>query len=388
MKYRKKNNIVIVLTLVVLVIVGCGMKASKEKIPEKPDVVTESEKLAEGYRDIYEKAEGTNHFESVEKIVEYFGEAGYAAIDLENQMDMVNPEQMEDFAEKAENKQKAEVILFSITDECGFIRYDMQTEQGGIRVAVSTLKWQDGKPHAEQLNEFQAHTWKYTENGYFFIEEYRPAGFDGAPGEFGFRVMSLDKICRELNRKYVLPIGYGMNKLFITDWNQDNYENLDFYDLYEVMYQLKYDDYVPYESGYGGEEYEIPKEEFENIIKTYMPIESEVLEKHAVYHVDTKTYRYRPRGLHDCGFPYEPYPEVVDYEKLGDGTIKLTVNAVWFSGLTDQAVVSELIVRPLENEEFQYVSNRVISTEDGMEIKWYKNRLSDEAWQALYGEEN
>ena len=29
--------------------------------------------------------------------------------------------------------------------------------------------------------------------GYLFLEEYHPPGFDGAPGETGFRVQPLDK---------------------------------------------------------------------------------------------------------------------------------------------------------------------------------------------------
>ena len=65
-----------------------------------------------------------------------------------------------------------------------------------------------------------------------------------------------------------------------------------------------------------GVEYQIPKEEFESVLQTLFPITSEQIQKNAVYNPDTQRYRYRPRGLHDCEFPYEPYSEVISYEEL------------------------------------------------------------------------
>ena len=43
-----------------------------------------------------------------------------------------------------------------------------------------------------------------------------------------FRVQPLDKTCRELNRKYVMPLGYALNNLLITNWDNQNYTELDF----------------------------------------------------------------------------------------------------------------------------------------------------------------
>ena len=73
-----------------------------------------------------------------------------------------------------------------------------------------------------------------------------------------------------------------------------------------------------------------------------------------------KPFRYRPRGLYDCEFPYEPYPEVISYEKLQDGTLKLTIEAVWEIRMLDQAITSELMIKPMEDGSFQYLSNKVI----------------------------
>ncbi|WP_302789116.1 DUF6070 family protein [Anaerostipes caccae] len=356
---------------------------------EQQTINADSEKLAEGYRAIYEKARKEDTLDTLElqqEIIEYFGNAGYAAVDIDNQINMVQYEQVEEFCEKAEKEQEGELKLFSVMGGGGFVRYDMQTKQGKIDIIVSTVEWEDGNPQSVYYHEFEAYTWKYTEKGYFFIEEYHPPGFDGAPGQKGFRVKPLDNFCRELNRKYVIPVGYALNNMLIVDWSEQDFTNLNFYDLYELLYQLKYDDYVPYQADYGAAEYEVPKSDFEEVIQTYFQIDSADIENNTVYDPDRLTYRYRPRGLYDCEFPYGPYPEVVGYEKQDDGTLKLFIEAVWERKEQDHAISSELVARPLENGRFQYVSNKVIRFEGDEQGGWYMPRLTDEEWKEYYGE--
>lgn len=389
-----KRIIMIIIILVSLIICSsCGQRKLNNESGEsrqnekEQNIYEESENLAEGYRSLYEEAANEDALKNLElqqKIIEYFGNIGYAAVDCDNQINMVNYEQVEEFCGKAERGQTAEIKIFSIIEAGGFIRYDMETRDGKIDVIESSLEWIDNKPVADYYHEFEAYTWKYTEKGYFFIEEYHPSGFDGAPGQTGFRVKPLEQSCREMNRKYVIPMGYKLNNMLIVDWNAQDYSNLEFYDLYERMYQLKNDTCVPYVSEHGWEEYEVPKDEFEGVIQTHLQISSENIEDNAVYYPDRQTYRYRPRGLYDCEFPYEPYPEVVDFEEQEDGTLKLIIEAVWVKKELDQAICSELVVRPLENGQFQYVSNKVIGFDEKTSSKWYTPRLSDEEWEHHY----
>lgn len=73
------------------------------------------------------------------------------------------------------------------------------------------------------------------------------------------------------------------------------------------------------------------------------------------------------------------------YEERSDGTLKLFIEAVWERKELDQAISSELVVRPLENGRFQYVSNRVTGFEGEEQAGWYMPRLSDEEWKEYYG---
>ncbi len=137
---------------------------------------------------------------------------------------------------------------------------------------------------------------------------------------------------------------------------------------------------MPYET-YEGAEYEIPASEFEEIIREHFHITREQIAANTVYYPDRDTYRYRPRWLHDSEEPYEPYAEVVDFREQDDGTVRLRVEAVWEEKMTDHAVTSELVVRPLENGRFSYVSNQVVSWDESLESCWYSPRLTEEEWE-------
>lgn len=389
----KLNYLAILVFIILTVCSGCGKGElhnsgeENEQQNSQQSIRKESESLAEGYRQLYEKAVQEDTLDTLglqQEIIKYFENKGYAAVDRDNQIDMVHSELVEEFCEKAEQEKKAEVTIFSTMAGGKFIRYDMKTDLGKINVIVSSLEWKDGNPKSDYYHEFEAYTWKYTDKGYFFVEEYHPSGYDGAPGQTGFRVKPIDKICRELNQAYVAPIGYEWNNMLIVDWNEQDYSNLEFYDLYERMYRMKYGTDVPFQSEYEGEEYEVPKAEFEEVLQTFFQISSEDIEKNTVYNPERQTYRYRSRGRYGYELPYEPYPEVVFYEEQEDGTIKLLVEAVWIIKELDQAICSELVVRPLENGQFQYVSNKVVYSDENASSKWYMPRLPDEEWEKYY----
>ena len=388
-----KRKVIALLVICVMVLSGCGKTTPEEKSEEtvqdiqQKEIADDFEELMEGTRELYEKAAENKLLDSLEfqkQVIDYLGQKGYAAVDMKDQVDMVHSEQVETYCEKAKRGESADVVIYSVIEQGGVVRYELHTDGDDMDAIVSTVRWTDNKPCMIYYHKFKVHSWKYTEKGYLFLEEYHPPGFDGAPGETGFRVQPLDKTCRELNRKYVMPLGYALNNLLITNWDNQNYTELDFYDLYEKMYYMKYGKQVPYEANYGGAEYEVPEDEFEEVIKTYLPFSNTEIEKGTFYNSDNKTFRYRPRGLYDCEFPYEPYPEVISYEKLQDGTLKLTIEAVWEIRMLDQAITSELMIKPMEDGSFQYLSNKVISSNQNANAGWYMPRLTEEEWEENY----
>lgn len=364
---------------------GCSREQETEERADadrEQEIAEESIKLANGYQDIYDaslREEDEEILGMQQKIIDCVGKSGYAAVDDADQTDMINYAQVETFCEHAAQGQKGEVTIISVTSDGGFLRYDMETQDGEIEVALTTLSWQNSEPKVVYYHEFTAHSWEYTEKGYLFIQEYQPEGYDGAPGEIAFRVKPLDEKCRELNRKYVYPLGYERNNLLVADWDETDYSELELYDLYERFYWIKYGESVPYEA-YNGAEYEIPEEEFEEVLQSYLTIDSGQIREKTVYDRERHTYRYRPRGMGESEFSYGPYPEVVGYEEQEDGTLRLFVEAVWERKMTDRGGLSELVVRPFDDGSFQYVSNHVVSWDENLEFKWYFPRLTDEEW--------
>lgn len=360
-----------------------GASGLREK---KQRITADSRKIIDSYAHIIDQADrfpDTDTFRLQQDIIAFLGAAGYAAVDTENQIDMVNYEKAEKFCQAAEKGEKAAVTLLLVMDNGGFVRYDLEAAGKKLDVTASSV-FPEGEENGEDYFEtYTACSWKYTEKGYLFFEQYHMSGFDGPPGQTAVRIRPLDGKCRRLNRKYVLPLGYRGHQLLTVDWEEKDCGKLDFYDLYETMYMMRYGKDVPFPDEYTRVEYEVPEKEFEGAVQTYLAVDSAKIRERAVYHKDTRTYRYRPRGLYDCPGPYEPSPEVTAYEKEKDGKIRLTVEAVWALKGLDRAMTSELVVRPLKDGRFQYVSNRVLSVSEDAERLWYTPRLTDEEWDRL-----
>ncbi|WP_330698947.1 DUF6070 family protein [uncultured Blautia sp.] len=97
------------------------------------------------------------------------------------------------------------------------------------------------------------------------------------------------------------------------------------------------------------------------------------------------TYEYKPRGFYEVEYPEYPFPEVVKYTENSDGTITLTVNVVFpYAGIF-KVYSHEVVVRHLEGGGVQYVSNRIIPSDENQEGIWHKPRLTPAQWEEMYG---
>ncbi len=100
---------------------------------EQEETAEESEDLAEGYREIYEQAAEQGVLDSSDlkqDIIDYLGRMGYAAVDAENQINMTNYRQVDEFCVKAGKGENTETTVFAVLDKGGFVRYDMEAENG------------------------------------------------------------------------------------------------------------------------------------------------------------------------------------------------------------------------------------------------------------------
>ena len=191
-----KRKVIALLVICVMVLSGCGKTTPEEKSEEtvqdiqQKEIADDFEELMEGTRELYEKVAENKLLDSLEfqkQVIGYLGQKGYAAVDMKDQVDMVHSEQVETYCEKAKRGESADVVIYSVIEQGGVVRYELHTDGDDMDAIVSTVRWTDNKPCMIYYHKFKVHSWKYTEKGYFFIEEYHPPGFDGPPGEKGFR---------------------------------------------------------------------------------------------------------------------------------------------------------------------------------------------------------
>lgn len=69
-----------------------------------------------------------------------------------------------------------------------------------------------------------------------------------------------------------------------------------------------------------------------------------------------------------------------------EGIMALTVNVVFPGQMISKAYAHEAVLRPLEDGGVQYVSNRIILSEDNYEQTWSVSRLTEEEWEEIYGD--
>ncbi|MCI9212028.1 MAG: hypothetical protein HFH17_03205 [Ruminococcus sp.] len=424
MDHKKRYRLPLVMMLTFLIITGCSAysrSAPQESSPARETHAAENQQngqtrqnrqnqhpqnnlspipsiLSESCRGIFEEAvrtDTTDTLETAARLVERIGESVYPAVDCQNQVNMVNADRAVDFCRQAKAGKQAELTIFSVEYSGGLTQYDLQADAGELSVTRSYYHFEDGELKQKNTCTYPADFWEYTEEGYllfcgsYFSQEYYIYAVNDVTACTALRVEPLDEEYRQMNRKYILPVGYGLNNLFLTDWNEQDIGQLDVYDLFDKLYPLVRGETVPYrmDENLGvGAVYQIPGEEFEQVIQTYLYIDRETLRSKAVYFPEEGVYEYKPRGLHEAESADVPYPEVTGCRKNSDGTFTLTVNAVYMRNNTSKAFSHEVVIRPLEGERFQYVSNRVIPSQDNFDPVWRRERLTKEQWEEFYGE--
>ncbi len=374
-----------------LAISGCeGENLPSGETRQEMDLKVEAEKAAELGAKVYQKAEKLTvqgPIYQMKWIVDQFGDSGYAAVDFLNQIDMANPDQVIEFCQNTEKKKGDQLTLMEIRYPDGLAVYDFQTGNGAegapVKVKKTYYQYEDGEMRLADTGSFAAENWKCWENEYlmfsgvYYSEESYALTLSGEEEYKAFRIQPLPEVCRELNRACILPIGYEYNNLFITDWTENAYGDLNFYDLYDRICMETGQPYVPegsYKSSPDCECYRIPADVFEQVIQSHFRVSKEVLREKTEYYPEDNTYGYSPRGFQDMEYAEYPYPEVTEVSEHEDGTITLTVHAVFpYRGLS-KVYAHEVTIRPFADGSFQYVSNQIIPSKDNYEITWHTPR--------------
>lgn len=406
-KRNKKTLLFSIIILILPMVTGCSdetQEASDIEITWQDEVYSSDENVSVDVQhieellcNIYDEAVGTNTLGSLDimrRMVARLGENGYVAVDSGNQVDMTQAEQAFNFCKAVDEKKMNELTIIVVM-ELGIRKLDLKTEDGSVNIVRGYYQYdQNGSLQNRGTVSYPADFWQCTEEGYlifegsYFSDESYILTLSDTSEHTMLRILPLDEKCREYNRKYILPVGYGQNNLFLCNWSEDDFGELNFYDLFDRFYPMIHSQQMPYmaDENLGvGAVYQVPEEVFEDVIGAYFNMDHETLRSKTSYLSELAAYEYRPRGFYEAEYPDIAYPEVVGYTENEDGTVTLYINAVYPNGNMSKEFSHITVIRPFIEGSFQYVSNEITPPEGDHDIWWHSNRLTEEEWKEVYG---
>lgn len=257
----------------------------------------------------------------VHKMTEAAAARGWAVTCGSYDQNMLNYESVDQALSTAAEGNEAETEFYEITTSGYFRYFQLSAKNQKLTVTYANASYNDDlEMQIRQMEKFQVYDWKYTEKGWLIWEKALSKNQEMDMHSF-FRVLPLDEKCRELGNEYILPISYFSNNLFLTDWDTDSMDRIEFNDLYEFLYKIKYGEQLDEEAAQNG----IAKEQFEGVIQTFFDIAAEDLEVYAHYDTEKNVYPWEPVGPRNRVPQVQPFPEVVKCAEHADGTWSLYV---------------------------------------------------------------
>lgn len=344
------------------------------KREEKEEIRQQVSSVMDECADIYAAAAGGNNRDAVleEEIVHHMAETAAAegiAVTCGNyDYNMLNYEETDRALREAAAGKEAETCFFVITSEGYFRYFYLQFADEKLTVSYASAVFdEDGGSRIREMEKFSVYDWKYTEKGWLIWEKALSRNQEMDMHTF-VRILPLDEKCRELGNTYILPVSYFCNNLFLTDWDENNMENIEFNDLFDFLYEMKYGVKMDEEKYRNG----IPKAEFEDVVRTYFDVSVEKLEIYARYDPENRVYPWEAIGPWNRVQQFQPFPEVVKCTENGDGTRTLYVEAVFVEEGTDCSFKHEVTMREADGR-WIYLGNKT-DRDGSRDIPGYKAR--------------
>ena len=280
---------------------------------------------------------------------------------------MLNYEDIDRALRDASAGKEAEARFCVITSEAYFRYFHLQFADKELTVSYAAAVFdENGAGRIREMEKFSVYGWEYTEKGWLIWEKALSKNQEMDMHSF-FRILPLDEKCRELCDQYILPVSYFCNNLFLTDWDAGSMEKIEFNDLYDFLYEMKYGEKLDEEAAADG----IPKAQFEEVVLTYFDISVEQLEKYAHYDAAGGIYPWEPVNAWNRVRQVQPFPEVVRCEENQDGTWTLYVEGILIVAGDDCAFRHRVTMRERDGG-WVYVANDI--DEDSGNAPGYRPR--------------
>jgi len=320
---------------------------------------------AEIYGDLIENGD-------MEAILNRLSENDFCAADFGGQYSFVNASSIECFFKTQEDK-RAELRFIRVCHDFGLVDTRFYIKDKSWYCKMIRVVWDEGAPQVSYSLDYPLTELKLTEKAYLIFtcdipDNTASSDHDGyiEPTTM-LRVYARDDKCIEYENKFVLGVGYNYNNLFTETWTTEDVAELCLNDIFLSLYRMENGSYIshfnnPYRLLENSPYSLVPAEEFESLIVKYLRLPVETIRKNAFYDEETSCYPVTIDGVHD-GLAKIPEAEVVDVQENEDGSISLTVDALFVEYATDKAFSHVIKLREDADGSFYFVSNELIYTD-------------------------
>ena len=318
-------------------------------------------------KDIYvnaDKGESSNivlQEDVVHEMVQTAASRGLAVTCGSYDYNMLHYETVDQALNNAAEGGKTETEFHEITASGYFRYFKLSAKDQELTVTYANASYNDDlEMQIRQMEKFRVYDWEYTEKGWLIWEKALSKNQEMDMHSF-FRILPLDEKCRDMCDRYILPVSYFCNNLFLTDWDAGSMDRIEFNDLYEFLYEMKYGEKMDEEAAAGG----IPKAQFEEVVLTYFDISVEQLEKYARYDAAAGVYPWEPVNAWNRVRQVQPFPEVVRCVEDQDGTLTLYVEGILIVAGDDCAFRHRVTMRERDGR-WVYVANDIDEDENNV----------------------
>ena len=299
--------------------------------------------------------------EAVHAMIETAAAQGWAVTCGSYDHNMLNYEDVDRALKGAAEGESSQTEFYVLTTSGYFRYFRLSAEDQELTVTYANAAYNDDMDlQIRQLEKFRVYDWEYTEKGWLIWEKALSKNQEMDMHSF-FRILPLDEKCREMCDRYILPVSYFCNNLFLTDWDASSMDRIEFNDLYDFLYEMKYGEKLDEEAAAGS----IPKAQFEEVVLTYFDISVEQLEKYARYDVAAGVYPWEPVNAWNRVRQVQPFPEVVRCEENQDGTWTLYVEGILIVAGDDCAFRHRVTMRERDGR-WVYVANDIDEDENNV----------------------
>ena len=360
----------LLILLLVLLWQSCGR--GEDEISQGESVEQAACAAAETYQDLLTEDQKPD----MAAVLQRLETEGYPAVDMAGVHAFVNPDQVRAFCADRQAGTAQSLNFLRVCLDVGLVYTGFFKEENDWYCQLVRVAWENGSPMVSYSLRYPLLELRVTEKDYLIFTCDIPDN-TAASSHDGYiepttmiRLTPLGEDCRRCGELYLEPIGYNYHNLFTTTWKGADMEAVCLNDLYLSLYKAEQRAFISYfNNPYPTEEdsgiSHVPREDFEALLMQYTCLDRERIRAWARYDRETDSYPVCIEGP-QYGLAKIPVPEVVDVQRNGDGSLRLTVDALLVSQRTDRAFTHIVTIQPAADGSYRILANQVLEDPDNI----------------------